>query len=143
MKRLFFAVPFLLAAAVFFRPAPAIAGLHICNKTSLTVDVTVATMTGDCMFVDCSERVWGWWTLQPGDCKTPIGANLDLRDTSYYYYAHDSAGGTWSGDVSFCIDPQYAFDYGDSQADSCSESSKRKFRDMHADRLDFTLDLTG
>lgn len=73
---------------------PAAAELNICNKsTRRTVSVAVA-------YKDGSRWVSrGWWTLQQGECKTPIGGNLSNR--YYYYYAHGD-GGSWAGDHRFC-----------------------------------------
>lgn len=143
MKRWCFFVPFALFAVLFFRPAPAVAGLHVCNKTENKVYVSVATLWGDCYMDWCHERVQGWWNIDPGDCKTPIGASLDTSgDTDYYYYAEDSQGATWTGDLSLCVDPNNAFDYGDSEADSC-DSTHRRFKPIRTGNYsDYTLSLT-
>ncbi len=37
----------LIATALWLRPAPAIAGLHFCNKTDRTVGAAIAIVNGD------------------------------------------------------------------------------------------------
>lgn len=146
MKRLFWVAPFLFFAVVFFRPAPALAGLHLCNKTSHSVSAAVA------MAWDWDEfgeepghwRVWGWWNIDPGDCKTPIGASLDTTgDATYYYYAHDSQGDVWDGSTPFCVDANYRFDYNEDEETSCTTGVQHKFREIKTnDDSDYTLSLT-
>ena len=144
MKRLFWVAPVVLFAVFFFRPAPALAGLHICNKTESKVYVAVAIMSGDCMFDWCNERVQGWWNIEAGDCKTPIGENLDTSgDTDYYFYAEDSGGTTWTGSLSLCVDPQNAFDYKDREEEQCTEGTHKNFQKIKtASYTDYTLSLT-
>lgn len=144
MKRWFFAVPFVLFGALWLHPAPAIAGLHVCNKTENKIYVAVASLSGDCVIDYCSERIQGWWNIEPGDCKTPIGANLDTSgDTDYYYYAEDSQGGTWTGGLPLCVDPQNAFDYTYREDDACVTNSKKNFKRIATDQSsDYTLSLT-
>ncbi len=144
MKRWFFIVPFVLFGALWLRPAPAVAGLHICNKTENKLYVAVASLYGDCLFVDCSERVEGWWNIDPGDCKTPIGADLDTSgDTDYYYYAEDSQGGTWTGPMPLCVDPQYAFDYNLREETACASGTKKNFKRIETEKYtNYTLSLT-
>ena len=127
-------------------PARADAGMHFCNKTSLTVNVAMATISVGDMSLDA--HVWGWWQVQPGGCKTPIGADLDTSgDVSYYYYGYDASGGTWSDTskhYSFCIDPNDAFDYNDSEDYHCASGQRRNFREiLYANsRSDYTVNLT-
>ncbi|HEY9180380.1 MAG TPA: DUF1036 domain-containing protein [Candidatus Baltobacteraceae bacterium] len=109
------------------------------------VDVAIAIMSGDCMFDWCNERVEGWWAIDAGDCKTPIGANLDTSgDTDYYYYAEDSSGTTWTGGLSLCVDPQYAFDYKDREEEQCVSGTHRNFKKVETGTYsDYTLSLTS
>jgi uncharacterized membrane protein len=139
MRRIFFVFPLVLGA-LFFHPAPAKAGMHFCNKTSLTVNVVMATDT-DFGF---DSHVWGWWQVEPDGCKTPIGADLDTTgDTYYYYYAYDTNGGTWSGSDRFCINPNYAFDFNDDQETACETGVHRNFKPIETDKAaDFTVNLT-
>jgi uncharacterized membrane protein len=129
----------LVLGALFLHPAAAKAGMHFCNKTSNTVNVAMATI--DDVF---DSHVWGWWQITPGNCRTPIAADLDTTGSlSYYYYADDTAGGTWTGNTRFCIDPNYAFDYNDDQDANCATGAHREFKsiDTNSDS-DFTLNLT-
>jgi uncharacterized membrane protein len=144
MKRWFILVPFLLFGILWLRPLPALAGLHICNKTQSKLSVAVAVMSGDCDIDWCSERIQGWWNIEPGDCKTPIGAALDTSgDTDYYYYAEDSQGGTWTGSLPLCVDSQYEFDYNDREESACVSNTKKNFRRIKTENSsDYTLSLT-
>jgi uncharacterized membrane protein len=144
MKRLFWIAPFVLLAAAALCPVPAVAGLHICNKTDNKVYVAVATVSGDCIVDYCDYGVKGWWTIEPQGCKTPIGAGLDASgDTDYYYYAEDSDGATWTGSLTLCVDPHDAFDFNDSQEAACASGTHRRFKEISTDRsTDYTLSLT-
>lgn len=144
MKRWVWVAAFVLVWAVALRPAPAAAGLHICNKTENKINVSVAILSGDCIVAACDYRVEGWWNIDPGGCKTPIGADLDASgDTDYYYYAEDSQGGTWTGSTSLCVDPEDAFDFNDQQQQACTGGAHRSFKHISTDRSpDYTLSLT-
>lgn len=142
MKRLLWTAPFALFVFLAFHPMPAAASLHVCNKTDHRIDVAIATLIGDCQ-PNCYAHTKGWWTLDPGACKVPIGGELDTSgDTLYYYYAVDSGGSTWTGTFTLCVDPKYAFDYDDNQNANCG-GQKRKFRRIDiGDSDDFTVSLT-
>lgn len=144
MKRWFILVPFVLFGVLWLRPLPAIAGLHICNKTDNKLYVAVAVMSGDCYMDWCHSDVQGWWNIEPGDCKTPIGYALDTSgDTDYYYYAEDANGGTWTGGLSLCVDPKDAFEYKDREEEDCVTNSKKDFKRIKTDKYtDYTLSLT-
>lgn len=143
MKRLFWVAPFVLFAVVFFRPAPALAGLHICNKTDKKVFVAVASLSCDDVIEMCDTSVQGWFNIQAGDCATAIGSNLST-DYDYYYYADDGAGGLWEGSSAFCVDPQNAFHYGDEENSACAGGVHRNFRKIETGSYsDYTLSLTS
>ena len=138
MRRLLFVFA-LIVGALLLHPASAKAGMHFCNKTNLTVNVAMATI--DDVF---DSHVWGWWQVEPDACKTPIGADLDTTGgLDYYYYAYDTSGGTWTGSVHFCIDPNYAFDFNDAQDTNCATGTRKPFKsiDTHSES-DFTVNLT-
>lgn len=139
MRRWIFISAFFVFGALIFHPAPARAGMHFCNKTSNTVTVAMATI--DDLF---DSHVWGWWQIAPADCTTPIGADLDtLGDVAYFYYAFDTAGGSWTGDAKFCVAPSNAFDFNDQQDTDCTTGTHRQFKsiDTH-DYVDHTVNLT-
>ena len=88
------------------------------------------------------SHVWGWWQVEPDACRTPIGGNLDT-DLDYYYYAYDTSGGTWTGGVRFCVDPNDAFDFNDEQDSNCATGTRRNFKSIDTrDNTDFTVTLT-
>ena len=138
MKRWFFLIPFVLFAALWLRPAPAMAGLHICNKVSKTVYVAIGTSDIE------TDESQGWWRIPSGSCKTPIGEALDTEgDTFYYLYAHSADDSmTWSGadldqSLSFCtVEDVFTID-------DCDRGTKRSFRRIYThDYADYTYDLT-
>ena len=56
MRRWILISAFFVFGALVFHPAPARAGMHFCNKTSLTVNVAMATLD-----YIADAHVWGWW----------------------------------------------------------------------------------
>ena len=137
MRRSILISAFFVFGALVFHPAPARAGMHFCNKTANTVNVAMAT---DYLMY---YHVWGWWQVGADSCRAVISADLDTTgDTSYYYYAYATAGGTWTGDSSFCIDPNYAFDLNDEQEGACITGAHRDFKTISThDESDFTVSL--
>lgn len=144
MKRSVLVTALAVGALMILCGAKAQAGLHICNKTENKLYVAVAIMSGDCYMDWCSERVQGWWNIEAGDCKTPIGENLDTSsDTDYYYYAEDSNGATWTGGLSLCVDPQNAFDFKDREEEQCVSGTHKNFKKIETGSYtDYTLSLT-
>lgn len=139
MRRWILISAFFVFGALVFHPAPARAGMHFCNKTSVTVTVAMATI--DDLF---DSHVWGWWQVPAAECKTPIGADLDTSGgVDYYYYAFDTSGGTWTGDVRFCVDTANAFDFNDLQDTDCATGTHRQFKAINThENADYTIDLT-
>ena len=74
-------------------PTAAQAELKFCNKTKGQVNVAVGYKVGE----DWTSE--GWWTIEPGSCKVPVGGVLKNR---YYYYYADSDSKVWDGDFIFC-----------------------------------------
>lgn len=94
------------AAALFLvtaaHPAPALADFKICNSSGEKVSVAIA-------YHDADSGNWvsrGWWNLDDGECKTPLGGNLKNK---YYYLYGDGDQHVWKGSNSFCVDNQDAF----------------------------------
>ena len=54
-------------------PAAAQAELKFCNKTKDQVNVAVGYKVGE----DWTSE--GWWTIEPGSCKVPVGGVLKNR----------------------------------------------------------------
>ncbi len=76
-------------------PTAARAELKFCNHTKEQVALAVGFSSPD-------SKQWtseGWWTIDPNDCKVPIGGVLKAR---YYYYYADSGSNKWDGDYIFC-----------------------------------------
>lgn len=134
----------MLFGALFLRPAPASAGLHICNKTANSIWMAVAVLTGDCLFTDCTATVRGWYRADPGNCATPIAGYLATDDETFYYiYAYDQNGTVWGGEAKYCVDPQYAFTYDDAQETACASGVRKGFRSIKTGRYtDYTFNLT-
>ena len=76
--------------------ARADADLTICNQTKQPTGIALAMKT---------ETLWkseGWWTVEPGRCKTLLTGRLTMHD--YYLHAlHYNVGGLWEGEESFCV----------------------------------------
>jgi uncharacterized membrane protein len=138
MRRWIFISAFFVIGALAFHPAPARAGMHFCNKTSMTVNVAMATL--DDVF---DSHVWGWWQVAPDACRTPIGADLDTTGgTDYHYYAYDTSGGTWTGSETFCVNTTAAFDFSDREDTDCATGTHRDFKTINThDQVDYTVDL--
>ncbi len=80
-------------------PMAARAELKFCNHTKEQVSVAIG-------FSSPGSGQWtseGWWTIDPNDCKVPIGGVLKNR---YYYYYADSDSNKWDGDYIFCTKDQ-------------------------------------
>lgn len=91
-----------VCALAALRPAPALADFEVCNESGEHISVAIA-------YHDADAGNWvsrGWWNIDDGECKTPIGG--DLRDEYYYLYA-DGDQHYWKGDYSFCVDGSNAF----------------------------------
>jgi uncharacterized membrane protein len=127
-----------------FRPAPATAGLHFCNKTNQVVHVSIVISD----FLGASaEMSSGWWSIPAGGCKTPIGDDLSsLARVFYSYYAHNQDNSvTWAGDSSdvlACVAFGRKFEISsDNEPPDCS---KKQFRFIdRASAKDYTLTLTA
>jgi uncharacterized membrane protein len=97
-----FAAAATLFILVALRPAPAKADFQICNQSGEHVSVAIA-------YHDKDSGNWvsrGWWNLDDGECKTPVGG--DLKDEYYYLYG-DGDQHYWKGTYSFCVDNANAF----------------------------------
>jgi uncharacterized membrane protein len=78
-------------------PTAARAELKFCNHTKEQVSVAIGYNSTD-------SGQWtseGWWTIDPDQCKVPIGGVLKQR---YYYYYADSDSNKWDGDYIFCTE---------------------------------------
>lgn len=64
------------------------AGFRVCNRSGQRIDVAFGYPHDQ--FGWTSE---GWWTIQPGKCRTVM--NGDLTNRYYYLYATGSEGGRW------------------------------------------------
>jgi uncharacterized membrane protein len=85
------------------------------------------SQAGFASFVTCNkshEKIWvshayydmdntwtsqGWWSMNPGECKTVYGPNLS--NTRHYLYAEGATGKNWVGPYSFCTDSGNAFKF--------------------------------
>jgi uncharacterized membrane protein len=137
MKRWYVVTLFVFAGVLWLRPAPAQAALHICNKVQKPIYVAVGTSDAS------NDQSQGWWLIQPGDCKTPLGGSLDTTGaTNYYFWAHsDDNTMTWSGEGKehefFCtIDDPFTIN-------GCEQGTRRSFRRIDTQGYsDFTFSVT-
>jgi len=118
---------FVVAAA---HPSPAQASFQICNESGEHISVAIAYHNAD-------AGNWlsrGWWNLDNGECKTPVGG--DLKNQYYYLYA-DGDQHYWSGSHSFCVDDNNAFDLNDAD-NVCSYVTKDFFEVDTGDAVSYT-----
>lgn len=76
------------------------AALKVCNKTKNPASMAFGFIYADGAITE------GWYNLQPGECTTIDGFDGTAETkglTTYYYYAHSSAG-AWDGDTQMCVD---------------------------------------
>ena len=95
-KILIFMLGFSALAVATTAPGVARAELKFCNHTTEQVSLAIGYNSPD-------SNEWtseGWWTIDPNQCKVPLGGVLKSR---YYYYYADSDSGKWDGDYIFCI----------------------------------------
>jgi uncharacterized membrane protein len=126
----------LIASLLFFvgacfalaaHPAPARAAFTLCNQSGAKVYAAIG-------YHDASEPTdlsWysrGWWTLQPGDCKTPISGSIPVR---YIYVYGETEGYTryWTGNYSFCTVTDM-FQIWGSDNDKCEGGTLRHFLEV-------------
>ncbi|ANP35680.1 hypothetical protein JL2886_00754 [Phaeobacter gallaeciensis] len=117
-----------------FSAAPAFAGLEICNDAGRSLSVAIGYADGD---------TWvskGWWNIDAGDCKTPLGG--DLKNRYYYYRANSSGSAFASGDFTFCTTSQAFTISGDSECAARGyESTGFRKLDTGKTAKQFTLTL--
>lgn len=82
--------------------APARAAFKVCNQTNLPTRVAIGRFDGT------KWTSQGWWTIKPRACAGIINGRLQGR--YYYLYATDGGGGTWEGNVHFCVAPNPRFE---------------------------------
>jgi uncharacterized membrane protein len=81
--------------------------LRFCNHYNSTVWVAVIYYSPNCPDGgDWAKK--GWWRMDPGQCKVPIGG--DLNNRWYYFFAEAADGSFWAGDISTQC-PQRVFDW--------------------------------
>ncbi|WDZ55511.1 DUF1036 domain-containing protein [Paenibacillus polymyxa] len=67
--------------------------LYFTNSTSNTIYAAYAYPDSDCHPMNYSKK--GWYRIKPGDTRKVW--NGSVGGTTFYYYAEDRSGNTWSG----------------------------------------------
>lgn len=81
--------------------------LQFCNRYHSTVWVAIIYHRPNCPDGgDWAKK--GWWRIEPGQCKVPIGGNLPNR--YYYFFAEAADGAFWAGTLATQA-PQRVFDW--------------------------------
>jgi uncharacterized membrane protein len=88
---LFFAAALALTVAAALRPAPAQASFKVCNEYKDHISSAVAYYSSDYDYF-ISE---GWWSLDPGQCKTAMAGDLKVKYV-YVYAMNDNSSWEWS-----------------------------------------------
>ena len=107
---LFFAAALAFAAIVAFTPTPARANFRVCNGYHQHISTAVAYYSSEYSYA-ISE---GWWTLDPGECKTALGGDLKVQYV-YVYAVNDDNSWEWAGDYKVCVNPNDPFTLYDAQ----------------------------
>lgn len=126
----------LVALSALCLATPAAAELRLCNKSDVPQSVAVGYKDGDTWVSE------GWWQIAPGDCATPIRAELSAR---YYYYAVSAPGQQFDGEgYMFCTDSAAFTIEGDTECEARGYT-RRSFRaiDTGTDALAYTFALRG
>jgi uncharacterized membrane protein len=111
-------LPLLGLAAILGISQGAFGAFVTCNKSHEQIWLSHA-------YYD-TDNTWtseGWWTLNPGECRTIYGAGLS--NTRHYLYAEGAAGKTWTGPYSFCTDNSNAFKF--YNADNTGDCSSKPY----------------
>jgi uncharacterized membrane protein len=119
-----------VVAIAAMRPAPAQAAFTVCNQSGERVSVAIA-------YHDADADTWvsrGWWNLDNGECKTPVGG--DLKDEYYYLFGNGDVH-TWTGSHDFCVDDDNAFTLNDADTE-CSYTNHEFFEVDTGDDTSFT-----
>lgn len=83
-----------IVALLLLTPSAALAGLEICNETTVKQTVAIGYKDGDDWVSE------GWWNIVSGDCKTPLDGELKSR---YYYYRALASGRDFQDqNIAFC-----------------------------------------
>lgn len=115
MQRIFI----LLLGAFLLAPQTALAEFKFCNDANEKIWTAIAHNEGG------EWKSEGWWSMEPGECKRPIGA--DLTNRIYYFYAEGTDLDFIEGDYAFCTDRNDAFDIiGNDIQDNCADNGYTK-----------------
>ncbi|HEV2908661.1 MAG TPA: DUF1036 domain-containing protein [Candidatus Eremiobacteraceae bacterium] len=90
--------------AVAFTPAQAKASFKVCNEYKEHINSAVAYYSSEYDYF-ISE---GWWSLDPGQCKTAIAGDLKVKYV-YVYAVNDGDSWHWPGDYKMCVNPNDPF----------------------------------
>ncbi len=137
---------------------PALAWVHVCNKTTAKIWISYADH-GKCNGIlgcgtnNCGgndfDAPWhhkGWFTANPGACATPNRGNADQFMHQIY---SENAAGVWWGDFNgmYLCTPYAAFDrctdsqYGDNTACPSATGRDLGHRDWLPTKSDWTLSI--
>jgi uncharacterized membrane protein len=88
----------IVAIAIQFIGAPALANFSVCNKTNESIETALGYQENLKWYAE------GWWIVHPGKCHTVFQKPLTAKH--YYFYAHNlpAKNRTWRGKYAFCVD---------------------------------------
>ncbi|HME80590.1 MAG TPA: DUF1036 domain-containing protein [Candidatus Eremiobacteraceae bacterium] len=101
---LFFAAALALTVAAALHPVPAQASFKVCNDYKEHISSAVAYYSAEYDYF-ISE---GWWSLDPGQCKTAMAGDLKVKYV-YVYAMNDNNSWEWGGDYKMCVNPDDPF----------------------------------
>jgi uncharacterized membrane protein len=101
--------------------------LRFCNQYTTTVSVCIEWYRPGCPDGGDWEKA-GWWVMQPGECKTAFGGDVDDVNRYWYYFAFATDGAVWAGEFNETV-PDRVFDW-------CSNTSSTDSRTVGMRQLD-------
>ncbi len=122
--------------------ARADANVHFCNATPLPVSVAIAMQWTNAIGASY-QAVEGWYTIEGGQCETPLPFDPSMRSLAFYYAAnsHDDTWDKLAEPRSYCVNELESFRNWNSFEETTCEppASKREFRHILTGRNDQTV----
>ncbi|MXO77892.1 DUF1036 domain-containing protein [Paenibacillus sp. OT2-17] len=114
--------------------------LYFTNSTSNTIYAAYAYPDSDCHPMNYSKK--GWYRIKPGDTRKVW--NGSVGGTTFYYYAEDYSGNTWSGTYYTWLPRSTDHDFHRCWNDSSKSSRQVGMRRLPIDSSvdDYTVDFS-
>ena len=118
------------------------ADVHFCNATPVPVSVAIAMEWTNAAGASY-QAVEGWYTIDGGQCETPVPFEPSMQSLAFYYAAnsHDDTWNNLAESRSYCVSELTDFRYWNSFEETACEPPARKheFRHIETGRNDQTV----